>query len=115
MFGHGLESLLRQETQFEIVGQEAEIDQAIDRFVELDPDVVIFDSDDVPNNSTPTVLRILKEKPDVKVVGLNLHQNTVYVYEAKQWLVKEVKDLVLAIQKDSTLIEARRLRPDDQI
>jgi DNA-binding NarL/FixJ family response regulator len=46
LFGQGVESLLRQEAGVEIVGRETDVDYAIERIKELQPDVIILGNDD---------------------------------------------------------------------
>jgi FdhD protein len=75
-------------------------DRAIERINELRPDVVILDSADPAWKATPTVMRILKERLGTKVIGLNLHDNTICVYREERRMAKEVKDLVMAIKEN---------------
>jgi DNA-binding NarL/FixJ family response regulator len=100
MFGRGLESLLRQEAKLVIVGQETGINEAVEQLKELQPDVVILDSDDPPANLTPQLMNVLRASPGVKVIGLSLQTNNLYTYQAKQWIVKGVADLMEAIEDD---------------
>ncbi len=93
LFGRGVESLLRKETRLDIVGWEADIDKAVERIRELQPDVVILDSGD----PTPEVLRILREGVGTKVIGLNLQDSTMCIYRGEQRVVKRIEDLVEAI------------------
>ena len=94
LFSQGVENLLRRETGLEIVGRETDEEKAIERIKELRPDVVILDSDD------PAVIRILREQLGSKVIGLNLQDNTICIYRGEQRVVKEVKDLVEAIEQN---------------
>jgi DNA-binding NarL/FixJ family response regulator len=107
MFSHGLESLLRQETNFDIVGQEKDIDLAIEQIKKLQPDVVILDND----NAVPQVTPILHASPGVKVISLSLQNNDLYVYQAKQWVARETEDLLEALgnfpQDTKTLVKKR--------
>ena len=99
LFSQGVESLLRQETGLEIVGRETDMDKAIERIKELQPDVVILDSGDPACDLTPAVMRILREGVGAKVIGLNLQDNTMCIYRGEQRVVEEVKDLVEAIER----------------
>jgi DNA-binding NarL/FixJ family response regulator len=94
MFGRGLESLLREDAKLDIVGQEADIGRAFERIRELRPDVVILDSDE-PDLE---VGHILKVSPDIKVIGLSLQNNNLYVYRASQRVTRSVSDLMEAIK-----------------
>jgi DNA-binding NarL/FixJ family response regulator len=98
LFSQGVESLLRQETGLEVVGRETDVDKAVERIRELQPDVVIVDSADPTCDPTLAVMRILREGVGTKVIGLNLQDNTVCIYRGEQRVVKEVKDLVEAIE-----------------
>jgi DNA-binding NarL/FixJ family response regulator len=101
LFGQGVESLLRQEARLEIVGQETDVEQAVERIKEIRPDVVILDCAEPARDPTPVVMHLLREGLGSKVIGLNLHDNTLYIYPGEQRLVKEVKDLVEAIEPPS--------------
>lgn len=103
MFGRGLESLLKQEdSELEIVGQESDVERAIEQIKELKPDTVILDSDDPPYDSMPAVLRrILKDNLGIRIIGLSLQNNRLYVYVATQWVVNSVGDLLNAIFDDT--------------
>lgn len=93
LFGRGVESLLCQETGLEIVGWETEVDKAVERIRELQPDVVILDSGD----PAPEVVGILREGLGTKVIGLNLQDNTMCIYRGEQRVVKRIEDLVEAM------------------
>jgi DNA-binding NarL/FixJ family response regulator len=98
LFGQGVESLLRRETGLDIVGRETDVDKAVERIKELQPDVVIVDSGDPATDPTPAVVRVLREGVGTKVIGLNLQDNTMCIYRGELRMVKEVKDLVEAIE-----------------
>jgi AmiR/NasT family two-component response regulator len=97
LFGQGVESLLRQEARLEIVGQETDVDKAVERIKELQPNVVILDCTEPRCDPTPVVMHILREGLETKVIGLNLQDNTMYIYRGEQRVVEAVKDLVEAI------------------
>jgi DNA-binding NarL/FixJ family response regulator len=99
LFSRGVESLLRRETGLEIVGRETDANKAIERMKELRPDVAIVDSADPACDPVPVVMRILKERVGTRVVALNLQDNTMCVYRGEQRVVKEVQDLVEAIEQ----------------
>ncbi len=105
MFGHGLVSLLHQKAHLNIVGQEKDLEQALESIKNIQPDVVIIDSDEPPYDSMQTVLGILKGNPKTRIIGLNLQNNTLYVYEARHRSVHNLHDLVTAIQHDFSLLE----------
>jgi len=98
LFGQGVESLLREETGLEVVGRETDVDKAVERIKELQPDVVIVDSGDPGCDPTLAVTCMLREGVGTKIIGLNLQDNTMCIYRGEQRVVKEVKDLVEAIE-----------------
>jgi DNA-binding NarL/FixJ family response regulator len=100
LFGQGVESLLRQETEFDIVGLETDIDRAVARIKRLRPDAVVVDSNETIPDPALVVMRILREGLETRVIGVNLWDNIVCVYQGQQRIVKEVQDLVQAIRGD---------------
>ena len=100
MFGLGLESILGHNETIKVIGQEANIDRAIERIGQLAPDVVILDSDEPPYDSMTTILTNLRAQSIPKIIGLNLQNNNLRIYEARQWVAKSIEDLVAAIQND---------------
>jgi DNA-binding NarL/FixJ family response regulator len=101
MFGRGLESLLRQENDLELVGQESDEKKAFEQIKALQPHVVIWDSYEAPDGSVSVIDRILKENPGIRVVGLSLHDNNLYVYHLTQRVVKGFEEFVEAIRFSS--------------
>jgi hypothetical protein len=98
LFGQGVERLLCQETGLDIVGWETDVDKAFERIKKLKPDVVILESSDPAGDPTPAVMRILREGLGIKLVGLNLKDNTLCIYWGEQRVVKSIEDLVKAIE-----------------
>jgi chemotaxis response regulator CheB len=101
LFGQGVESLLRREARLEIIGQETDVDKAVERIKELQPNVVILDCAEPTCDPTPVMMHLLKEGLDTKVIGLNLQDNTLYIYRGEQRRVKDVQDLIEAIEPPS--------------
>lgn len=102
MFGQGLEKLLDDEREFEVIGRADHIQEAVEQIFQLQPQLVIVDND-VDNDgplscSAVHMLDILKTSPSTKVVSLNLHSNRFYVYRAAQSVVKRVEDFVAAVK-----------------
>ena len=98
LFSQGVESLLCQKAGLEIVGREMDVEKGLERIKQLRPDVVIVDNGDPTHDPTPTVMRILRERLGTRVIGLNLQDNTVYIYRGEQRIVRAVEDLLEAIE-----------------
>ncbi|MCK6627472.1 MAG: hypothetical protein L6R45_20125 [Anaerolineae bacterium] len=101
LFRSGLDSILRQETRYEILGQAEDVEQASEQIKKLQPDVIIID-DTFPTKETPSqAMQLLQLMPGAKVIGLNLRDNQLYIYRSAQVLVKTVKDLLEAMEPNS--------------
>jgi hypothetical protein len=98
LFIHGVESLLHGRAGLEIVGREKDVEKGLQRIEELRPDVVILDSDSRACEPTLAVMRILGEGGDVQVITYSLQDNTMRTYCGEQWVIREVGDLVRAIE-----------------
>ena len=98
LFSQAVESLLRPETELAIVGRETDVDKATERIKELQPDVVIVDSGDPTSDPTAAVMRILGLRSGIRVIGLNLQDNTICIYRGEQRIARAVEDLVEAIK-----------------
>jgi len=59
--------------------------------------VVIVYQDDLPNDSTSAVIDILEALPQVKVVGLSVHNNHLHVYKAMHSVANKFEDFVEAV------------------
>jgi DNA-binding NarL/FixJ family response regulator len=100
IFGQGLENLLSQETVVDIVGQETDVTEGIKQIKVLQPDVVIIDTNGPPETSAATVMRILVEVPNIKVISLSLHHNDFYIFRALLGVATSPRDLAKAVEQD---------------
>ena len=99
LFGQGLVSLLRKDGRFDIVGRETDVELAIQEIKALRPDVVIVDNADVACEPMPAVMRVLREGLGIKVIGLNLQNNALCIYQGEERVVRDVDDLVKAMEQ----------------
>jgi DNA-binding NarL/FixJ family response regulator len=97
LFGEGVEALLRQLGGIEFIGREADIDSAMAHIKEVGPDVVIVDDGCPACDAHTIVMRVLREQPGTKVIGLNLQDNTLCIYREEQRIAHGVEDLKSAI------------------
>ena len=75
----GLNSLLGNQPDMEIVGEADDGQKAIDLVRELQPDVVLMDIS-MPNmNGIDATRLIVREFPKVRVVALSMHSNSIFV------------------------------------
>lgn len=99
LFGQALISLLSREERFHIVGRESDMELAIREIKAARPDVVIVDNADPACEPMPAVMRLLREGLGIKIIGLNLQNNTLCIYQGEERVVKDVEDLVNAMEQ----------------
>ena len=98
LFGKGIESLLGQDARLEIVSTPEQFESLEKRIQECRPDVVIVNCDDPKDELTSAILCAVRERLDVRVIGLSLRDNSICVYRGEQKQIFQVEDLLHAIQ-----------------
>ncbi|MBC8166474.1 MAG: response regulator transcription factor [Bryobacteraceae bacterium] len=101
----GFRALLAAQPDFEVVGEVANGLEAVQRSVELQPDIVVMDVT-MPNlNGIEATRRLAQDAPRVRVLALSMHKDSVYVREilragAKGYLLKDSgeDDLINAVR-----------------
>lgn len=99
MFGQGIESLLSQETGFEIVSEDIDLNHIADCMQRVRPDVVIVNCDDPEIELTPAVASMLRERLGVCLIGLSLKDNRISIYRGQNKQVLQVEDLLEVIRE----------------
>lgn len=99
MFAQGVMSLLAHEPDLTVVGWEADLDEALRQVREIQPTVVILAQQDAALATTLDAIatRFLAEELNTKIIELNLHDNTICIYQREQRVIKEVEDLLAVI------------------
>ncbi len=102
----GLKMLLKENNNFEIIGEAANGREAVSKVKKLDPDVVVMDIAMPGLNGIEATRRIHRYSSQIKIIILSMHASKEYVIEAIRagamaYLKKETaaKDLVHAIDK----------------
>jgi DNA-binding NarL/FixJ family response regulator len=98
LFSQGIETLLAQESEFEIVGRDKGFDAAAEFLETCHPDVMILDCDDPEPDLSPAVLCVLRKRLGIRVIGLSLLDNRIYVYRGEEKQVCQLEDLLEAIE-----------------
>jgi DNA-binding NarL/FixJ family response regulator len=78
---HGLSRSFEQESDIKVIGQASDGHSAVDMVRELQPDVVIMDIGMPDLNGVEATRKIVKNYPQVKVIGLSMHSSDKYVRE----------------------------------
>ncbi len=80
----GLKALLRSSSEFAVVGEAADGEEAVRRVDELLPDVVMMDIS-MPRLDGIGATRLIKQQhPDVRVIVLTVYEEEEYVYQILQ-------------------------------
>lgn len=99
LFGEGLNALLEQWSEFELIGPVVdEREGGISEQIELlRPDVVIMGCPDDESDPTPALMRCLRNGWVQKIITVNLQDNTMCVFTSQRRVVEEVGNLAEAI------------------
>jgi DNA-binding NarL/FixJ family response regulator len=97
MFSQGLEGLLRERQEIDLIDRWTYVDALPDCLEQCRPDVLFFGCSDPENCPAPVFMRCLREGIVQKIVCINLDDNAVYVFRGERHTVERVQDLVEAI------------------
>ena len=102
---HGLSKLLQQEKDMEVIAQAQDGHSTVELTRELSPDMVIMDVGMPDLNGIEATRQIVRDFPEVKVIGLSMHSGQKFVAEmlragASGYLLKDcaLEELTTAIR-----------------
>jgi two-component system response regulator NreC len=102
---HGLNKLIQQQEDMEVIAQAADGHSTVELTRELSPDMVIMDIGMPDLNGIDATSQIIREFPQVKVIGLSMHSGKKFVIEmlkagASGYLLKDcaLEELTTAIK-----------------
>lgn len=98
LFGECVESLLSGDEGLRIAGREKDLAKAIEQIRNLQPDVIIVDSNDFEASRALAMNCVLKEGLQPRVVGLNIRDNKFFVCKSEQGTIEELKDFLETIK-----------------
>ena len=116
LFRRGLEMVLENETDIEVVGEAHDGQQAVDRTTELMPDVVLMDVRMPRRSGIEATQRIKELMPHVKIVVLTNSDEEADLYEAIKagasgYLLKEISSEEVADAIRSVVQGHSRISP----
>jgi two-component system response regulator NreC len=101
---HGLNKLIQQQKDMEVIAQAADGRSIVELTRELSPDIVIMDIGMPDLNGIDATQQIIHEFPQVKIIGLSMHSGKKFVIEmlkagASGYLLKDcaLEELTTAI------------------
>ena len=98
----GLRMLLAAKSEMEVVGEAVDGTTAVERALELQPDVVVMDITMGDMDGLAATREIVKRLPQTKVVVLTIHSNEEYLRQALKagatgYVLKEAVDTEIAV------------------
>ncbi len=101
----GLRSILSTNPSIEVVGEAINGKEAVQKTIELTPDIVLMDISMPDMNGLEATRQIKRSNPDVRILALTMHEADEYFYEMLQagasgYFVKggSTADLISALQ-----------------
>lgn len=82
LFREGLVSLLRGQSEFNIVGEASNIAQALQLVQDLEPEIVLMDFSLPDGTGADAARKILADRPGIKIVFLTIHESDEFLFEA---------------------------------
>ena len=98
LFAEGIEELLRQEEGLEIVGREADAQEAVRLIKESHPDVILVADGEGATGLEAELLRLVREGFPMRIVEVHLETNSICLYCGEQQPIREARDLVDTVQ-----------------
>jgi DNA-binding NarL/FixJ family response regulator len=95
----GIETLLRGETTLETASCRSNKDETLDRIRIFQPHVVILNTDEQHGETATEWMRILRDAPQIKLLGFSLRDNTLCIYSGDTQQTNEAADLLRAIKQ----------------
>jgi two-component system response regulator NreC len=77
----GLRALLEAEPDIEVVGEAKDGEEAVNKTIEVQPDIVLMDITMPVMNGLEATRQIRQHTPDVKVLALTMHESDEYFFK----------------------------------
>lgn len=103
LFILGVQSLLSQFPTLEILSCEPDADAVSAHLQSFQPDIVVLNAAQQQGANAAEWLQILRDSPRVRLLGLSLEDSTICIYRGETQQVKEVGDLLRAIEESAAL------------
>jgi DNA-binding NarL/FixJ family response regulator len=104
LFHLGIQNLLEQDTVLDIIGCELGGTEIMDHIRATRPDVIILDGDHPPATIASEIMDILRDVPGISLMGISYQHNTLCVYRGETQEVRDVADLLKAIDRRTTIV-----------
>jgi DNA-binding NarL/FixJ family response regulator len=99
LFAKGMGEWLRQQLDVDVVGIERDIERATQSIEDLQPDVILLETDQQTRDPSDALMRFLRNGLDTQIVGVNLQDNCISIYYRGHRMMPKVGDLLQVIQE----------------
>ena len=100
LLAEGIQSLISQYDDLELVGMEADLGRAIDSIRSVRPGVIIVHSNDLSPGGEIAIDELFRASPEARVIALSLDENRLDLYDKHQVTAMEADDLIRAIRRE---------------
>ncbi|MBW7885580.1 MAG: hypothetical protein H3C34_23715 [Caldilineaceae bacterium] len=99
LFVAGVEASLRAHSELVVVQIDEPFSNVQGQIADLRPDVIVFDSGESSLDGAPSLVQLLKQSPNIPIIGIDLDANSeITVFSTQHRRVIKAEDLVQAIQ-----------------
>ncbi|MFQ5882195.1 MAG: hypothetical protein ACE5I9_06955 [Candidatus Methylomirabilales bacterium] len=101
LFGRGMERLLKNGKEVEVVGVASKGPRALARIKSLQPDVIIVEARKRMPEPCLLLPRLLQEQPQARVVRVSLEDSNATLYTGCRFIMAQPQDFVGILLSDS--------------
>ena len=101
LFTLGVQKLLGRYPTLEMLSCDPDVEDIAAHLESLQPDIVVLNTAQQQGAQAAEWLQILRDRPGIKLLGLSLEDSTICIYHGETQQVKEVGDLLRAIERST--------------
>jgi len=98
LFSEGLRNLLVDQPDLTVVGWQSDAEEALRSIQKLQPDTLLLVHDGSSSEPLTSAPYYVRAGVKARIIELSLKTNSVYVYQGEERTIKEVADLVEALE-----------------
>ncbi len=98
LFARGLEHLLRQERDVEIVGVATEREKALTQIRTIKPDVILVEADHGRPDAGTLLSTLVQDRGEGRVLSVSFNRNEAVLYTGRRWKATRARDLIEGIK-----------------
>lgn len=98
LFARGLEHLLGQERDVEIVGVATERENALAQIRTIKPDVILVEADHGGPDAGNLLATLVQDRGEGRVLSVSFNRNEAVLYTGRRWKATRARDLIEGIK-----------------